>query len=116
MDAWRKVGRFRDGCTFFEGHLGVRMHMNGYWSLILEGPPFIHYPSQGFSETDLAMNPRDHRDTRNLFLEDFGHDNMDAPNAPDIITRIISEADRRQVNDELSKVVFAMEEGWNKYA
>jgi hypothetical protein len=115
MKAWRDVGKFRDGCTFFEGHLGIRMQMHGYLSLGLESPPFFHYPSQGFSECNLASGPRHHEDTDDLFRRDFGYDHMDAPNKPEIINRFITEQNRRDINKDLRSVPVHMEAGWEKW-
>ncbi len=77
MDAWRAVGRFRDGCTFFEGHLGIRMAMHGYLSLCLEFPPWSHYSGMGFVTADrnFGKKPRHHEPCDGpggLLEKDFG--------------------------------------------
>jgi hypothetical protein len=113
MDAWRKVGRFRDGCTFFEGHLGIRMVTNGYLSLCVESPLFLHCPSQGFSAASQGKTPRDHRDVKTLFLEDFGYDNMDAPN--ELCNKIIPPDKQKEINSELAKVELSLTHEWSKW-
>ena len=67
MELLRAVGGFREGCTFFEGHLGVRMGRAGHLSLALEFPPFLHQPSRGFRATGAGKGPRDHRGTDDVF-------------------------------------------------
>jgi hypothetical protein len=70
--AFDAVGGCRDGCTFFEGHLGLRLMGASYLSLHVECPPWLHQPSRCFSDTTSRRQPVDHRDTDALFLEDFG--------------------------------------------
>jgi hypothetical protein len=113
VDAWRDVGGWRDGCTFFEGHLGVRMGQKGYLSLCVEGPPWLHCPSQGFRDTQLAASPRIHRDTRELFLADFGYDNMDAPNV--VATGVVSLEEQRKINIALAETKLSFLGNWERY-
>lgn len=114
MDAWRRVGRFRDGCSFFEGHLGVRMGMAGYLSLCVEFPPWLHCPSQGFSASAEGKTPRVHLDTEKVFREDFqGWSNMDAPNV--LATGVVSMDTQRRVNDQLAGVELWMAPGWKDW-
>lgn len=110
MEAFRKVGRMRDGCTFFEGHLGTRMGINGYLSLVLETPPFLHCPSQGFKQSYLAATPRHHRDTDEVFKEDFRHGFMDAPNV--LASGRITVEEQRTINAALAEVPLDLPEGW----
>jgi hypothetical protein len=111
MQAWRDVGRFRDGCTFFEGHLGVRMGVAGYLSLVLEFPPWLHRPSQGFIASVHGKRPRDHRDTDTVFKQDFfGYDHMDAPNVL-AGARVPLEA-QRAVAEELSAIPISVVQEW----
>ena len=114
MAAWRAVGKYRDGCSFFEGHLGTRMGMNGYLSLCVESPPFLHTPSLGFKASELGRKPRIHLDTATVFKEDFqGWDNMDAPNK--LASAVVSLDTQAAINTELAKVQLAMVPGWEKY-
>lgn len=115
MDAWRRVGRFRDGCTFFEGHLGTRMGMHGYLSLCVEFPPFLHTPSLGFTAgPGQGKSPRLHLDTADVFKADFmGLSNMDAPN---VLASAVVPIDKQiAINSELAKVELWMDEGWGRY-
>ncbi len=112
MDAWRAVGKFRDGCTFFEGHLGTRMGMNGYISLCVESPPWLHRPSMGFQAAP-AESPRDHRDTEAVFREDFGLSYMDAPN---VLANEVTPLDvQRKINEELAEAELTADDGWKKW-
>jgi hypothetical protein len=114
MEAWRKVGRFRDGCSFFEGHLGTRMGINGYLSLAYEGPPFLHTPSLGFKASGQGKEPRIHMDTAEVFRQDFqGFDNMDAPNR--LSSAVVTLDEQRRINDQLAKVELYADAGWEKY-
>jgi len=77
MDIWRKVNRWRDGCTFYEGHLGVRLAQNGYLSVNIHNPPWLHYPSLAFNSMNFGMgkNPRHHEPDNGpdgVFERDFG--------------------------------------------
>lgn len=114
MEAWRKVGRFRDGCTFFEGHLGTRMGVAGYLSLCLEFPPWLHCPSLGFKAYDVGRRPRDHRDTATVFREDFqGFDNMDAPNV--LANAVVPLDVQRSVNEDLAAVELYARPEWREW-
>ncbi len=113
MEAWRRVGRFRDGVTFFEGHLGTRMGMNGYLSLCVEGPPWLHTPSLGFKASGVGKNPRHHDDTREAFVRDFGEDSMDAPNV--LATGVVSIDEQMAVNAELAGVELFMDDRWKRW-
>ncbi len=110
MDAWRAVGRFREGCTFFEGHLGTRMGMAGYLSLVLEFPPWLHCPSQGFRMSGQARTPRDHRDTEAVFQADWGLSYMDAPNV--LATGVVTLDEQRAINDKLAAVEIEAVDDW----
>jgi glycosyltransferase involved in cell wall biosynthesis len=113
MDAWRAVGKFRDGCTFYEGHLGIRMGQHGYLSLAVEGPPFLHTPSLGFTAgPKVGKTPRLHLDVRDTFLADFGYDNIEAPR---LANAVVSLGTQAKINAELAKVELWMDEGWEKW-
>ncbi len=113
MEAWRKVGRFRDGCTFFEGHLGVRMGRAGYLSLAVNSPPWLHCPSQGFRVSGAQKQPRLHLDTKDLFLGDFCYDNMDAPN---IVANNVTPIDvQLRINHLLSHISLSAGKEWDQW-
>ncbi len=116
MDAWRAVGKFRDGCTFFEGHLGTRMGMGGYLSLCCQSPLWLHQPNQGFKAQGQgqARSPCDHRDTDEVFRQDFqGLSHMDAPNVR--ANAVISLDVQRAVNEELKDVQLDLFPGWEAW-
>jgi hypothetical protein len=115
MDAWRAIGGFRDGCTFFEGHMGIRMQQHGFLTTVVESPPFVHCPSQGFSESGGARTPRHHEDTDDLFRRDFGYDHMQAPNMPEVINKVISDEQRAQAAREMAEVNLDCPEVWRKF-
>lgn len=114
LDAWRRVGKMRDGCTFFEGHLGTRMGINGFLSLVVETPPFLHQRSQGFRQAHLAATPRDHQDTVELFRRDFGHDHMDAPNV--LASGVISVEEQQDIGRQLAEHPLDLPAGWERWA
>jgi hypothetical protein len=60
VEAWRDVGRFRDGCTFYEGHLGVRLAKHGWLSINCECPPWLHQSGLAFHVRDNQKEPRWH--------------------------------------------------------
>lgn len=78
---WREVGRFRKDCTFYEGHLAIRMGMAGFLSLGLHAPLWLHSPSQGFSDPLTHEQARargvNNRHTHDVFKEDFGFKTID---------------------------------------
>lgn len=114
MKAWSKVGRFRDGCTFFEGHLGLRMGINGFLSLALEFPPWIHSPSQGFSVTGrMGKSPRHHINTDDLFRDDFG--GRTHLNAVDLANASIPLSKQAIINEQLQEIKITAVAGWEKY-
>jgi hypothetical protein len=113
VPTWREVGRFRDGVSFLEGHLGVRLGIAGHLVLCLESVPFLHSPSLGFKASDFGKSPRHHEDTREAFLRDFGHDNMDSPN---ILGNAVTPLDeQKRINEELAKVELWMHDEWRKW-
>jgi hypothetical protein len=113
MAAWRNVGRWRDGCTFFEGHLGIRMGMAGYLSLCLECPPWLHCPSLGFSAAHEGKSPRQHLNTTALFQTDFeGRNHL---NAVDLPNQVIGLDVQAKVNEELARLPLTVADGWRKY-
>lgn len=116
IEKWRRVGRFRDYCPFFEGHLGVRMGLAEFLVVVLQAPLWLHRRSQGFtagSET-LHLRPRPYKDTAELFREDFGVDNFGATL---LVDRTISlkGAQREEVRRRLDSLATALPDGWETY-
>lgn len=111
LEAWRKVGKMRQGMTFFEGHLGLRLCLAGYAVLSLQTPPWLHRPSACFSAAAEAKFPRDHAGTNELFLQDF---QIDFPKAPSLIDKVIPPDRQRAINDALPEVPLLP--GWERWA
>lgn len=121
MEAWRKVGRFADGCPFFEGHLGIRMAQHGYLSLYLDFPPWLHYGGMGFiSAATQGKTPRDHRQTDgngpgDVLFKDFG---VNGPSHVDLYNLVYENfpADKQAaIARELADVPLAMVPGWEEW-
>ncbi len=112
LELWRSVGRFRDGCSFVEGHLGVRIGQAGHLGLCVEFPPWLHSPSLGFKANDFGKQPRDHKDTHETFVRDFGgFGNLDAINVLNVTTL----EEQRLINDELASVELYHHPAWETY-
>jgi hypothetical protein len=118
LDALQKCGGFHPQCTFYEGHLGVRMFANNYLSLYLEMPPLLHKPSLGFSAVaqgnfDSIGVPHDHGDVSRIFIESFGHNNIRA--TWDYAFKFITLEDQQRATDDLASVKAYAVPGWEKW-
>jgi len=122
MHAWRTVGRFRDGCPFFEGHFGLRLAQRGYLSLCLPGPPFCHFGSMGFHIVNLrqARTPRHHEATdgdnaHDILFRDFG---CNGPSHQHVYEKVVHGAFplelQARINKELAEVELSIPKGWEQ--
>ncbi len=120
VDAWRKVGRFRDGCTFFEGHLGIRMAQHGYVSLALEFPPWLHYAGMGFvcSAKGEGKTPRHHEPCEGpngLLLRDFGCDGPGHEDLYKLVDRHFPQELQTAINEDLAQVELYADPHWEDW-
>jgi hypothetical protein len=121
MKAWREVGRWRDGCTFYEGHLGLRMNLAGYLTLNVECPPWLHYPSLAFRamERGEGKHPRHHEpcDGPGGILErDFGVNGEEHVGLAQMAVQKFGQDKVNAINEELKAVRVYADPAWEKYA
>jgi hypothetical protein len=124
MEAWRQCGKWRDGCTFFEGHLGVRMAQHGYLWVYTQFPPWLHFAGMGFSRYEHAKT-RHHEPcetaedgTGGILYADFGcngknHVELFGPGG--VVERTFPASMQRNLNEELAGVELWMEPGWKEW-
>jgi hypothetical protein len=119
MDAWRRVGRWAPGCTFFEGHLGVRMALGGYLSIRLKTPPFLHYIGMGFRNAGhQGKTPRHHEpcDGPGGILErDFGVNGPAHRDLYALVQKVFPSALCARVDSQLKEVPLWMHPAWEKW-
>jgi hypothetical protein len=119
MDAWRAVGRWRDGCTFYEGHLGVRMAQNGYLCINCECPPWLHMSGLAFRIKDSQKQPRHHEqpDGPDGILErDFGCNGVDHTDMAALARLCFREGELEEIGRQLGAVRLYADEGWEKWS
>jgi hypothetical protein len=119
MDAWRDCGRFRDGCTFFEGHLGVRMAQRGYLSLALEFPPWLHYAGMGFVASGVVgKTPRDHQvndGPNSILLRDFGCNGEHHRDIYELVNKHFPREEQDDLEKQLAQIDLYMNPAWGAW-
>ncbi len=123
MDAFERVGRMRDGCTFFEGHLGVRMAVAGYLSLALEFPPWLHFPGMGFvaGGRGEGRTPRHHEacdgdDQKDILFRDFGVNGPGHVGLYGLVYGNFPQPLQDDINRELGGVDLWMHPRWKEWS
>jgi hypothetical protein len=119
LDAWRDVGRFRDGCTFYEGHLGLRMAKKGYLCINCECPPWLHMSGLAFRIKDHQKTPRhhEHPDGPDGILErDFGCNGVDHVDLAALARSYFEPGELDDLSRQLTPITLHMEEGWKQWA
>lgn len=115
IEAWRKAGKFRDGCTFYEGHLGVRLAREGYLSVNCECPPWFHMSGLAFRCKDRQRTPRHHEPPDGpdgILQRDFGCNGVDHVDMASLARSYFKDGELDAINKELGKVTLHAEEGW----
>ncbi len=119
VDAWRQVGRFRDGCTFFEGHLGIRMAQAGYLSLCLDFPPWLHFESLGFRVApSQGKVPRHHEDSdgpQGILMRDFGCNGEGHCDLYQLVDHTFPQEEQQATNEELASIELYMDPHWREW-
>jgi hypothetical protein len=118
LDLWRKAGRFRDGCTFYEGHLGVRYAKAGFLSINCECPPWHHWSGLAFRVRDGQREPRHHEPTdgpNGILERDFGCNGNDHADLADYTRRFFAPGELDEVNRQLQEVKLLAVPGWEKW-
>lgn len=118
LKAWREVGRWRDGCTYYEGHLGVRLAQHGYLCINVECPPWLHMSGLAFRNVHQGREPRHHEpcDGPNGILDrDFGCNGEDHVDMARLARSCFKEGVLDAVNEELTGVSLFMDERWKEW-
>lgn len=123
VGAWRAVGRMRDGCPFFEGHLGIRMARHGWLSLAIEFPPWLHDPGMGFRSANRmeARTPRHHEptdgdDEKDILWRDFGVNGPGHVALYDLVYRTFPQELQDRIDGDLEEVSLWMHPSWREWA
>jgi hypothetical protein len=121
MEAWRAVGKFRDGCPFFEGHFGIRLAKAGWLSLYTEFPPWLHYGGMGFiNGPTQARGPRHHELTDgdgpgDIFFRDFGCNGPGHTDVYSLVHKQFPQDKITAISQELSGVELHMDDRWKEW-
>ncbi len=118
IEAWRAAGRFRDGCTYYEGHLGVRMNRAGYLTFNCECPPWHHMSGLAFRCKDQQRTPRHHEPPDGpggILLKDFGVDGEDHVDMANLARSYFKPGELDHINRELGQVTLHMEPEWEQW-
>jgi hypothetical protein len=119
LKVWRDVGRWRDGCTFYEGHFGVRLAQKGYLSLNAECPPWLHKSGLAFQIKDQQKHPRHHEPVdgpHGILERDFGGRNgTDHQDLANYTRSFFGPGELDRINQELSAVKLYAAPGWEKW-
>lgn len=100
MELFKKVGRFRDYCWLYEGHLAMRFGLAGYLVCVTDLPSWLHlnYQASYEAQTD-AHHPR-HQYVEEIFHKDFGCGTLEAAN---LVDKKISFSEQMKINKEFYK-------------
>lgn len=120
MDAWNKVGGWRDGCMFYEGHLGVRYAQAGYLNVNIHNPPWLHYPSLAFHSMAWGMGklPRHHEPDngpQGIFERDFG---CNGPDHRDLMEYTLGQyppGEMDSIGKEMSEIELYADPAWKEW-
>lgn len=118
-DAFEAVGRFRDGCCFYEGHLGVRLAQAGLLSVNIDCPPWLHYPSMAFhaiGHGGMAKLPRHLERDHDVFMHDFGCDGPDHYDLAQLVFSLYPEGVWQRLTDRLREVEIYMDPAWEVWS
>ncbi len=120
VEAWRDVGRFRDGCTFYEGHLGMRLAKKGWLSINCECPPWLHQAGLAFHVRDHHKGPRHHErpdGPGGLLERDFGcpGNGFDHGDMGSLARSYFKDGELEAIDKELSQVELLAVPGWEKW-
>jgi hypothetical protein len=117
MDAWHKVGRYRDGCCFFEGHLAVRLAQAGYLCVNIHNPPWLHFPSMAFhaAAAEMGKTPRHNLPDRGLdgpFQHDFG---IEPDSIHEMAAQQFRPGEMEAIAEEMAAVELRADPAWHKW-
>lgn len=121
MEAWRKVGRWRDGCTVFEGHLGVRLAQHGYLTVNIDNPPWLHYPSLAFhaAARGEGRTPRHHEPCdgpEGILERDFGCNGPDHLDLVALVRRQFQPGQWEAIVEDLAPIELYMDPAWKVWS
>ncbi len=120
LPSWRKAGRWRDGCTYYEGHLGVRLAREGILSLNCECPPWLHMSGLAFRVKDSqGKHPRHHEPTDGpggILERDFGANGTDHADLATLARSYFKDGEIDAINQELSGIQLYMDPAWGEWA
>jgi hypothetical protein len=118
LEAWRDAGRWRDGCTFYEGHLGVRMAQKGYLTVNCECPPWLHMSGLAFRIREHQKTPRHHEPPdgpEGILERDFGCNGNDHVDLAGLARRQFRDGELDDISRQLQAVKLYADDGWRQY-
>lgn len=115
LKAWKEVGGFRDGVTFYEGHIGTRYSRAGYVNVNCECPPWTHWSGLAFRVKDQQRTPRHHIPVEEAFVRDFGCDGHDHKDIAALAHSYFKGDELDQINKELSAIRLYADPRWEKW-
>ncbi len=118
MEAWRDVGRWRDGCTFYEGHLGMRMARKGWLTINCECPPWLHMSGLAFRVKDHQRGPRHHEPPdgpEGILERDFGCNGNDHVDLASMARSYFHPGELEELGRQLSDVKLLAVPGWERW-
>ncbi len=118
LKAWRQAGRFRDGCTFYEGHLGVRLAKHGWLSVNCECPPWLHWSGLAFKVKDEQRTPRHHEPPDGpggILVRDFGVNGPDHVDLANLARSYFGDGELDKINEGLRCIDLYRDPAWEKW-
>lgn len=118
LPAWREAGKFRDGATFYEGHLGVRYSRAGWLNVNCECPPWLHWSGLAFRNIEQGRTPRFHLPTdgpTSPFVTDFGCDGEGHVDADAYARSFFREGELEAIGKELAEVRLYHSSEWERW-
>lgn len=118
LPAWRDAGRWRDGCTFYEGHLGVRLAQKQWLAVNCECPPWLHWSGLAFRIQQHQRTPRHHEPTdgpHGILERDFGANGHDHGDLAKLAASFYPAGELDEVNRELAGVSLHFEPEWQRW-
>jgi hypothetical protein len=117
-EAWEDVGGFRDGCTFYEGHFGVKLARAGWLSINCECPPWLHYSGLATRIAHEQRGPRHNQSPDGpggALEQDFGVNGPDHVDVADLARSYFRKGELDRINWELAGIDLYMDPGWEKW-
>jgi hypothetical protein len=115
LDAWRSIGGFGQGVTFYEGHIGVRYSRAGFLNVNCECPPWLHWSGLAFRVKDQQRGPRHHEPTEVPFMRDFGCDGHEHGDLGRYAQAQFRDGELDAISRELGEVQLHMVPGWERW-